>query len=92
MPLGYHGTFLSICADDWGTPLETLADDSILKNAFTLTEPAIEDTIYVEVDGVETTHWTYDEATNSISFNDGHTPAAGATIYVSYSPVSDCPP
>ena len=86
-----NGTFLSICADDWGTPLETLANDSILKNTFTLTEPAIEDTIYVEIDGISTDQWTYDSATNSISFNEGYTPVAGATIYVSYNPISDCP-
>jgi len=85
-----NGTFLSICADDWGTPLETLANDSILKNTFTLADAAVEDTIYVEVDGVMTTEWTYDSSTNAITFNDGYTPAAGANIYVSYNPVSDC--
>ncbi len=86
-----NGTFLSICADDWGTPLETLANDSILKNTFTLTKLAIEETIYVEIDGVESIEWTYDPATNSISFNEGYTPVAGATIYISYNPISDCP-
>jgi len=87
-----NGSFLSICADDWGTPMETLAHDSILKNTFTLTKDAIEDTLYVEVNGVGSTEWTYDPATNSISFNDGHTPPHGATIYVSYNPISECPP
>ena len=86
-----NGTFLSICADDWGTPLETLANDSLLKNTFTLAKEAIEKTIYIEVDGIESTEWTYDSATNSISFNEGYTPAAGTTIYVSYNPISDCP-
>ena len=86
-----NGTFLSICADDWGTPLETLANDSILKNTFTLSEYAIEETLYVEVNGIESTEWTYDSTTNSISFNEGYTPTAGATIYVSYNPISDCP-
>jgi hypothetical protein len=86
-----NGTFLSICADDWGTPLETLANDSILKSSFTLTKEAVEDTIYVEIDGVESSEWTYDSATNAISFNEGYTPTAGANIYVSYNPISDCP-
>ncbi len=85
-----NGTFLSICADDWGTPLETLANDSILKNTFTLTKDAVEETIYVEVDGIESTEWAYDSTTNSISFNEGYTPTAGATIYVSYNPISEC--
>tara|TARA_R110000824_G_scaffold92217_9_gene223927 strand:+ start:7238 stop:8806 length:1569 start_codon:yes stop_codon:yes gene_type:complete len=87
-----NGSFLSICADDWGTPMETLAHDSILKNTFTLTKDAVEDTLYVEVNGVESTEWRYDFTTNSISFNDGHTPEHGATIYISYNPISECEP
>jgi hypothetical protein len=86
-----NGTFLSICADDWGTPLETLAHDSILKTTFTLSKDAVEETIYIEVDGVESTEWTFDSGTNAISFNEGYTPIAGAIIYVSYNPISDCP-
>jgi hypothetical protein len=86
-----HGTFLSICADDWGTPLETLANESLLKNSFSLAKQAVEDTIYVEVDGVESAEWTYDSTTNAISFNEGYTPTAGSNIYVSYNPVSECP-
>ncbi len=89
--VGYlHGTFLSICADDWGTPLETLANESILKTSFTLTQQAVEETIYVEVDGVAVTEWTYDSTTNAVSFNEGHIPDAGANIYISYNPVSEC--
>jgi hypothetical protein len=86
-----NGTFLSICQDDWGTPLETIANDSILKTSFTLTKDAVEETIYVEVDGIPSTEWTYDSSTNAISFNEGYTPLAGATIYVSYNPISECP-
>lgn len=86
-----NGTFLSICQDDWGTPLETLAQTSILKSSFTLAKDAVEDTIYVELDGVETTEWSYDSSTSAISFNDGSIPEHGATIYVSYNPSSECP-
>jgi hypothetical protein len=90
--VGYlNGTFLSICQDDWGTPLEILANDSILKTSFTLTREAIEDTIYVEVNSVESVEWTYDPSTNALSFNEGHTPPTGASIYVSYNPISECP-
>jgi hypothetical protein len=85
-----NGTFLSICQDDWGTPLETLAHDSILKTSFTLTKTAVEETIYVEVNGTESTEWTYDPTTNALSFNEGYTPPSGADIYVSYNPVSTC--
>ena len=85
-----HGTLLSICADDWGTPLETLANESILKTSFTLSEQPVEETIYVEVSGVMTIEWSYDAGTNAISFNEGNIPIAEADIYVSYNPVSEC--
>jgi len=86
-----NGVFLSICEDDWGTPLETLANESILKSSFTLTQTPVEETIAVIVDGTTSTEWTYDSSTNAISFNEGHVPAAGVSIYVSYSPIYDCP-
>ena len=85
-----HGTFLSICADDWGTPLETLANESILKTSFTLTKQAVEETIHIEVDGVISTEWTYDSTANAVSFNEGNIPVAGSDIYISYNPVSEC--
>lgn len=86
-----NGSFLSICADDWGTPLETLANESILKSSFTLAQQAVEETIYVEVDGVQVTDWSYDSSTNAVSFDEGHIPASGSNIYISYNPVSICP-
>ena len=86
-----NGSFLSICQTDWGTPLETLAQTSILKTTFTLTKGAVEETIYIEVDGVQSSEWTYDASTNAISFNEGFVPEPGSTIYVSYNPNSECP-
>jgi len=86
-----NGTFLSICEDDWGTPLEILANESILKSSFTLDRDPVEETIVVVVDGVEEPNWTYDSSTNAISFAEGYVPAAGVSILISYSPISDCP-
>lgn len=86
-----NGTFLSICEDDWGTPLEILANESILKSSFTLDRDPVEETIIVVVDGVEEPNWTYDASDNAISFAEGHVPAAGTSILISYSPISDCP-
>jgi len=86
-----NGTFLSICEDDWGTPLEILANESILKSSFTLDRDPVEETITVVVDGVEESNWTYDSSTNTISFAEGHVPASGVSILISYSPISDCP-
>ena len=82
---------MSICEDDWGTPLETLANESILKSSFTLSRDPIEITIEVTVDGVSTTDWTYDASSNAITFDESAVPEAGESIYVSYSPVYDCP-
>jgi hypothetical protein len=85
-----NGTFLSICLNDWGTPLEILANESILKSSFTLAETAVEETIYVEVDNVKSVDWTYDPTTNAVSFNPGYIPHAGSTIYIRYNAASDC--
>ena len=82
---------MSICEDDWGTPLEILANESILKSSFTLDRDPVEETIIVVVDGVEEPNWTYDASDNAISFAEGHVPAAGTSILISYSPISDCP-
>jgi len=85
------GTFLSICQDDWGTPLETLANDSILKSKFTLQREAIEETITVKVNGfVQNTGWYYDSSTNTIIFDQNNIPSPTSTIYISYNPVSEC--
>ena len=86
-----NGTFLSICQTDWGTPLESLANESILKTSFELKKEPIESTIYVEVDGVTSTEWVYDAITNTINFNKGYIPEAKSTIYASYHPASECP-
>ena len=86
-----NGTFLSICQDDWGTPLEILANESILHSSFALDKEPVEETITVAVDGVEESNWTYDSSDNAISFAEGHVPAAGTSILISYSPISNCP-
>ena len=51
----------------------------------------VEETITVVVNGVEESNWTYDSSDNAISFTEGHVPAAGTSILISYSPISDCP-
>ena len=86
-----NGVYLSICEDDWGTPLETLANESILKSSFTLSRDAIAETITVTVNGAAHTDWTYNSSTNSITFDSSAIPPGGSSIYVSYSPIYDCP-
>jgi hypothetical protein len=74
-----------------GHPLETLANDSILKSKFTLQKEPIEETIVVKVNGfVQNTGWYYDPSTNTIIFDQNNIPSANSVIYISYNPVSEC--
>ncbi len=76
------GTFMSICASDWSTTMDTLARESIAMSAFALSETAIEETIEVTVNGVVSTDWTYDVSENSVSFTSA--PADGSSISITY--------
>ncbi len=76
------GTFMSICASDWSTTMDTLARESIALSAFPLSEVAIEETIEVTVDGVLSADWTYSALENSVSFNIA--PADGSSISITY--------
>jgi hypothetical protein len=84
------GEFISICAEDWGAEMETLARDSILKRAFNLLSDAIEDTIEVEVDGVVVTDWTYNEEENAVYFEEASLPSAGSEINITYAVLAEC--
>ncbi len=76
------GTFLSICAEDWGTPMEELARESLARNAFVLADKPIVSSISVEVDGVISVDWTYDVTMNAVVFS--VLPPDGAFIDVRY--------
>ena len=76
------GTYLSICAEDWGTPMEELARESLARNAFLLADKPIVSSISVEVDGVISVDWTYDAAMNAVVFS--VLPRDGAFIDVRY--------
>jgi len=82
------GTFLSICAEDWGTPMEELARDSLMVSSFTLSEEPIEDTIEVLVDGVINYDWTYDQSVNAVSF--AVIPGEGSSIDITYAVWAEC--
>jgi len=88
--VGYlGGSFLSICQEDWGTPMESLANDSILKNSFSLSATPIEETITVEVDGVTNTDWVYDATQNLIYFSNTP-PVSQSIISIQYSVLAEC--
>jgi hypothetical protein len=85
------GEFISICSEDWGMEMETLARDSILQRSFSLADTPFEETIEVEVDGVAVTGWTYNEEENAVYFEEGSIPAAGAEIGITYAVLPECP-
>jgi len=83
-----NGTFMSICAVDWGTQMDTLARESMAKSSFQLTEFPIESTIAVTVNGYSVVNWSYDLGSNSIIFDSP--PAMSSTVDVEYAILGNC--
>jgi len=86
------GTFMSICATDYGLQLDTLARDSILLSAFELSDVPIESSIIVTVDGRVHTDWTYNATENAVYFDANAIPATEAEIYIDYAVLAECEP
>jgi hypothetical protein len=86
------GLFLSICATDFGTYLEKLAEGSAADlTSFELTDFPVPETIVVTVNGFAVnTGWEYDSVTNTIDFEVDTTPEGGSTIEVEYALYGDC--
>lgn len=76
------GTFMSICASDWSTTMDTLARESLAQMAFALSDMPIEDTIEVTVDGVISSDWSYEQSSNTVIFS--ISPPEGSTIDINY--------
>lgn len=86
------GLYLSICATDWASHLESLAEVAAADlSSFELTDFPVPESIVVTVDGVTTTQgWTYNSADNAVDFDDDHIPEGGSTIEVDYALYGDC--
>jgi hypothetical protein len=86
------GLFLSICATDWGSHLEALAEGSAADlSSFGLTEDPVPTTIVVKLNGITTTvGWEYNESSNSIDFDQDYIPEGGSTIDVTYAVYGNC--
>ena len=86
------GLFLSICAVDWGSHLEDLAEGSTADlSSFPLSQYPVPATIEIEVDGTTTTvGWTYNPSTNAIDFDSDYVPEGGSTIVIDYALFGDC--
>ena len=81
----YSGDWYSICAPDWGSQMQDLADTVTTHRSFALDEDdPIEETIMVTVNGQSATGWSYDSSTNSIIFDDNSIPEPNQTIIIEY--------
>ncbi len=79
------GYIADINADFYTTLLKMGGDIAKLTKSFPLSQtPFDASAIKVLVDGVESSRWTYDEATRTISFEDGHEPNVNETINITY--------
>ena len=78
------GLFLSICATDWATQLEALAEGSAQDlTSFALTQQPVPSTIEVDLNGLPTTvGWSYNPTDNAIDFDPDYVPEGGDTIEV----------
>ena len=86
------GSTLSICATDWGTPMEQLAVESMINNSFPLSDnKPVEQTIEVTVDGIISYDWSYDSVYNAIIFDSMSIPLNKQIIEVNYAIFSECP-
>lgn len=86
------GLFLSICATDWASHLESIAERSAADlSTFELTESPVPESIVVRVDGADVGGgWVYDPALRAVVFDAASIPAGGAIIEVEYALYGDC--
>jgi hypothetical protein len=86
------GLFLSICATDFGSHLEALAEGSTADlSSFELTEWPVPSTVIVKLDGVTTTvGWDYNPTDNAIDFDSDYVPEGGSAIEIEYALYGDC--
>ena len=86
------GLFLSICATDWASQLQALAEGSAQDlTSFALTQQPVPSTIEVRIDGQSSTlGWSYNPTDNAIDFDTDYVPEGGSVIEVDYAVYGDC--
>ncbi len=92
-----EGTFLDVCADDWGASLSVLAAGSITDlSQFKLSQDPVEDTIEVFVDNAQQMNgWWYtghedDLGNNAVKFQDEYVPDGGSEVRIQYVVKQEC--
>jgi hypothetical protein len=90
--LATGGTYLSICALDFGAHMETLAEGSAQAlDSFSLSELPVPETLLVKVDGLVTVvGWSYDVGDNAVVFEADAVPEGGSTVEIGYATQGDC--
>lgn len=89
-----NGVLGSICDSNYGSSLQLIQQRVIeLSTQFHLTRTPVVSSISIKVDGQAisadaTNGWTYDSATNTITFHGTAIPQQGASIEVNYDPTS----
>lgn len=84
------GSIMSICSEDWGADLQSVAMNAALNLDFPLTDDPVPATITVTVDNQPETNWTYNVNTNSVVFNPSNTPLPGQEVIIDYAIAADC--
>ena len=81
-----QGVTASICSTNWSNTLSQLGAVTFgRKRSFALSQAADPNSIVVKINGQTVTQgWSYDTSSNSIVFETGSIPAAGAQIVVTY--------
>jgi hypothetical protein len=84
------GKILSLCEENWGGLLETLANAILKREAkrtFILSKPALAGSVKVTVGtkALDATMFAYDSVTNAVTINEAEAPAEGARVLISYS-------
>jgi len=88
------GVFLSICDADWTSNMHSLAQAFMGEGqvSFLLSDTPAEWSIEVWLDGTRTTSgWSFDDASNRITFDDDAYPEEGAELRIEYLADVECP-
>ncbi|MFT5684654.1 MAG: hypothetical protein ACI8RZ_005598 [Myxococcota bacterium] len=80
------GIFESICTTDWDATLESVGSYILPAPAasFSLSQPAVSETIAVLVDAQSVSSWQHDTDNDAIVFDADHIPVGGAEVTISY--------
>jgi hypothetical protein len=84
------GSILNICNANWGASFSDIASDVLAGiRTYNLSEPAVEGTIVVTVNGVPTTDFSYSPTGNSVTINDPPIDD-GDLVEITYTVAGEC--